>query len=152
MADATLRGLVLAPYGRDAELLSDALAECGARPVVCRDLDGLLLGLRSDSPDLLVISDDAFVGGGDDRLLAALRGRTPDGDDILPLVLPRSSPKSYSMGFSFATIAARCGSRKGGSTTFSPSVAGSSSTAKPGPSVAISNRIPFGSRKYRLRK
>jgi hypothetical protein len=52
-----------------------------------------------------------------------------------------------SIGFSPATIASRCGSRKGGSTTFSPSVAGSSSTAKPGPSVAISNSTPFGSRR-----
>ena len=30
---------------------------------------------------------------------------------------------------------------------FSPSVSGSSSTANPGPSVAISKRMPFGSRK-----
>ncbi|MBA4157903.1 MAG: hypothetical protein H0X65_10565 [Gemmatimonadetes bacterium] len=93
MNNVTLRGLVLAPYGRDAELLSDALTECGARPVVCRGLDGLLVELRSESADLLVISDDAFVGGGDDRLLAVLRDRTPDSDDILPLVLLTASTK-----------------------------------------------------------
>lgn len=91
MNNVTLRGLVLAPYGRDAELLGDALAECGARPMVCRDLGGLLAELPSDSADLLVISDDAFAHGGDDRLLAALRNRSPDGDDILPLVLLTAS-------------------------------------------------------------
>jgi hypothetical protein len=57
-----------------------------------------------------------------------------------------------SMGFSFATISARRGSRNGGSATCSPSVSTFSSTAKPGPSDAISNTMPFGSRKYRLRK
>lgn len=56
-----------------------------------------------------------------------------------------------SIGLRLATIAARCGSRKGANTIFSPSVAGSSSTAKPGPSEAISNRMPFGSWKYTLR-
>ena len=56
-------------------------------------------------------------------------------------------PEPQSIGSSAATIAARRGSRKGGSATWSPSVAGSSSTAKPGPSVAISNSTPFGSRK-----
>ncbi len=45
------------------------------------------------------------------------------------------------------SIAARRGSRNGGSANFSPSVASGSSVAKPGPSVAISNRMPFGSRK-----
>ena len=51
-----------------------------------------------------------------------------------------------SMAFRLATICRRCDSRKGGSTTVSPSVASSSSTPKPGPSLAISNSTPFGSR------
>jgi AraC-like DNA-binding protein len=54
---------------------------------------------------------------------------------------------SQVIGLSAARIAARRGSRNGGSATCSPSVAGSSSTANPGPSVAISNRMPLGSRK-----
>ena len=41
----------------------------------------------------------------------------------------------------------RGASRNGGSESFSPSVSSGSSAAKPGPSVAISNRMPFGSRK-----
>jgi len=53
--------------------------------------------------------------------------------------------------FSPFSISARLGSRNGGSASFSPSVSIGSSVAKPGPSVAISNRMPFGSRKYRLR-
>jgi hypothetical protein len=53
----------------------------------------------------------------------------------------------YPIGFNPASIAARRGSRNGGSASFSPSVASGSSVAKPGPSVAISNRMPLGSRK-----
>jgi hypothetical protein len=59
----------------------------------------------------------------------------------------RGAAVRQSSGVRFATISARRGSRNGGSTTVSPSVASSSSTANPGPSVAISNRTPFGSRK-----
>ena len=51
------------------------------------------------------------------------------------------------IGFSPASISARRASRNGGSTSFSPSVSIGSSTPKPGPSEAISNRMPFGSRK-----
>ena len=50
-------------------------------------------------------------------------------------------------GFSPRSMAARFGSRKGGRASFSPMVSSGSSTSKPGPSVAISNRMPFGSRK-----
>lgn len=39
------------------------------------------------------------------------------------------------------------GSRNGGRASFSPRLASSSSTAKPGSSEAISKRMPFGSRK-----
>ena len=53
----------------------------------------------------------------------------------------------YEIGFSPASIAARRGSRNGGSASFSPSVSIGSSVAKPGPSVAISNKMPLGSRK-----
>src|SRR5262245_31381225 len=45
------------------------------------------------------------------------------------------------------SICLRCGSRNGGSFRSWPSVATGSSTAKPGMSVAISNRMPPGSRK-----
>ena len=55
-------------------------------------------------------------------------------------------------GFSPASIIARLGSRKGGKASRSPNVSLGSSASKPGPSVAISNRIPLGSRKYRLLK
>ena len=50
-------------------------------------------------------------------------------------------------GCSPASISARRPSRKGGRASRSPRCAASSSVAKPGPSVAISNRIPPGSRK-----
>ena len=53
----------------------------------------------------------------------------------------------YPIGFSPASISFRRGSRNGGSASFSPSASIGSSVANPGPSVAISNRMPFGSRK-----
>jgi signal transduction histidine kinase len=85
--DSPLRGLVLAPYGRDAALLASALAECEAEPVVCRDLADLIARMRDDIVDLLVISDDALAAGGDDRLLKAIEGQAVKGGGILPLVL-----------------------------------------------------------------
>jgi hypothetical protein len=51
------------------------------------------------------------------------------------------------IGRRLASIDERCASKKGGSESRSPRVATSSSTAKPGPSVAISNNTPPGSRK-----
>src|SRR6185503_6310885 len=50
-------------------------------------------------------------------------------------------------GGSTRSICGREASNHGGSTSDSPRCAGSSSTAKPGPSVAISNRTPPGSLK-----
>jgi aryl-alcohol dehydrogenase-like predicted oxidoreductase/predicted kinase len=82
------------------------------------------------------------------RIRAAARVRVPDRRRVLRAI---TKPRDQSIGLRFARICCRCGSRNGGSTTFSPSVAESSSTANPGPSVAISNRTPFGSRTYRLR-
>src|SRR5204863_1523416 len=55
------------------------------------------------------------------------------------------------IAFNPFSISLRRPSRNGGSTSFSPSRSIGSSTPKPGPSEAISNRMPFGSRKYRLR-
>ncbi len=90
--------------------------------------------------DRLEPSDVVFLQfGHNDESVVKRCGRPPR--------LRASAVDVQSSGLSPATIFSRCGSRKGGSTTFSPSVAASSSTAKPGPSVAISNRIPFGSRK-----
>ncbi len=69
-----------------------------------------------------------------------------------PPSLPRKRGRERSaelnqIAFSPASICARLPSRNGGSTSFSPSLSIGSSTPKPGPSEAISNRIPFGSRK-----
>ena len=57
------------------------------------------------------------------------------------------SPYASQSGFRPASICLRRPSRNGGSESFSPSASSDSSVAKPGPSVAISNRMPFGSRK-----
>src|SRR6267142_2826455 len=74
------------------------------------------------------------------------------GDAIVVAGRRRYALIAHPIGFSPASICARRGSRNGGSASFSPSVSKGSSVAKPGPSVAISYRMPLGSRKYRLRK
>lgn len=64
--------------------------------------------------------------------------------------LTRGSARGFrpgQSGFSRASISARRASRKGGSESRSPRASSGSSTANPGPSVAISNRLPPGSRK-----
>ena len=55
--------------------------------------------------------------------------------------------RRQSIGTRPRSIASRRSSRNGGSDSRCPSVSNGSSTAKPGPSVAISNRLPPGSRK-----
>ena len=77
------------------------------------------------------------------RRKLAIRKATPRA----PATAWRAQWRRQSIGLSLPTISARRDSRKGGNTTFSPSVASLSSTPKPGPSDAISNRMPFGSRK-----
>src|SRR5215472_10501726 len=57
-----------------------------------------------------------------------------------------------SIGGSAASISRRRDSRNAGSLSSRPRRSTGSSTAKPGWSVAISNRIPPGSRKYTERK
>ena len=59
----------------------------------------------------------------------------------------RVSGGGLQSGFRPASISARRPSRKGGSARRSPSVSSGSSAVKPGPSVAISNSTPLGSRK-----
>lgn len=84
---SNLRGLVLAPFGRDAVLLGGALTDCGGDAFICRTLDELLAQMRSGRADLLIVSDDAFTDGGDARLLSALRDQAADSQEVLPLVL-----------------------------------------------------------------
>src|SRR3954470_21172742 len=61
-------------------------------------------------------------------------------------VLAQSS-RGLWIGVSVRSTWSRTFSKRGGSTSFSPRCAGSSSVEKPGPFVAISNSTPLGSRK-----
>ena len=56
-------------------------------------------------------------------------------------------PRGLGSGVSRGSICSRRCSKSGGRESRSPRCSASSSVAKPGPSVASSNRIPFGSRK-----
>ena len=55
--------------------------------------------------------------------------------------------RGFVTGVRTRSISSRRSSRNGGRISFSPRCSGSSSTPKPGSSVAISNRTPLGSRK-----
>jgi len=59
----------------------------------------------------------------------------------------REARRSRQSGRKPASICARRGSKNGGKDRDSPKCAETSSVANPGPSVAISNKMPFGSRK-----
>ena len=59
----------------------------------------------------------------------------------------RAHPRGFGSGVSAGSICSRRCSNAGGSESRSPRCSGSSSVANPGPSVASSKRIPFGSRK-----
>ena len=63
--------------------------------------------------------------------------------------IPRAHPRTAGTrrGGNTSSSRSRCGSSQGGSFRLSPSRSGSSSTVKPGGSVAISKRTPPGSRK-----
>ena len=87
----------------------------------------------------------AHLAGGRAGAGALRRGRGAGG--AVPGGVSALRGPGQASGFSPASMAARRGSRKGGSASPSPRVASGSSTVKPGPSVAISKRMPFGSRK-----
>src|SRR5262249_31893935 len=78
--------------------------------------------------------------------------RSPEGpgrlEDVLKAEVGRHCRTGIFSGGSARSISARAGSYQGGRTSDSPRREGSSSTAKPGPSVAISNSTPPGSLKY----
>lgn len=81
-----------------------------------------------------------------------LDGFPPVPDGMMREKGPRSalrppSQRDQSSGFSPASIFARRDSRNGGKDSASPMVSNGSSTANPGVSEAISNRLPPGSRK-----
>ena len=141
-------------YGvRSALPLAVALPIIGARTAHVRDR------LQGGGARQIAARGIAYVHGAARRgPNGAIRVTLPDGAAreraaASDVIHPRCADPGgcQSIGLRFATIAARCGSRNGASTTFSPSVAASSSTVNPGPSEAISNRMPLGSRKYRLR-
>ena len=84
-----------------------------------------------------------FVGAAaveqDERSLRLARSR--------PLEDLQGHPRGFGSGVSAGSICSRRCSNAGGNESRSPRCSGSSSVAKPGPSVASSKRIPFGSRK-----
>ena len=78
------RILILAPFGRDAALASEALANAGLHPVVCTDIEALCREIALDS-GVALIANEALTPAGLLRLADALVQQPPWSD--LPLII-----------------------------------------------------------------
>src|SRR5690242_18042568 len=81
------RVLILAPTGRDALLISDALLRVPLASEICSDIEQFALRLQSDAVAGVVV-EEALHGGGDSVLLKALREQ-PAWSDV-PLIVMTS--------------------------------------------------------------
>ena len=79
------RILLLAPTGRDAELLAGTLGQAGFVTSVCADMDGLCTALPEGGA-VAVIAEEALGGPATDRLKATL-AQQPSWSDIPIIVL-----------------------------------------------------------------
>ena len=97
------------------------------------------LGVERVEKGIEVVLVGAAAVEEDERSRRLARGR--------PLESVERHPRGFGSGVNRGSICSRRCSKSGGSESRSPRCSASSSVAKPGPSVASSNRIPFGSRK-----
>ena len=104
-----------------------------------RDAEQPPLGVERVEERVEVVLVGAAAVQEDERSLRLARSR--------PLDDCQRHPRGFGSGVSTGSICSRRCSNAGGSESRSPRCSGSSSVANPGPSVASSNRIPFGSRK-----
>ncbi|HEX6434480.1 MAG TPA: response regulator [Gemmatimonadales bacterium] len=79
------RILLLAPTGRDAELLAGTLGQAGFATSVCTDMNALCTALPEGAA-VAVIAEEALGGSATDRLKATL-GQQPSWSDIPIIVL-----------------------------------------------------------------
>jgi signal transduction histidine kinase len=83
--DATERILILAPVGRDADMVRERLVEVGLSCEVCGDLEALLTSMARAPAGAALIAEEALVPDGDEALLARLDAQEPWSD--LPVFL-----------------------------------------------------------------
>jgi signal transduction histidine kinase len=96
-SDSAANGVaILAPFGRDAEMVCDRLKEAGIGCEVYEHLDALLAAVTSSSTGVVLIAQEALGHGGAERLLRALHAQDPWSDlPVLLLIEPasRSRPR-----------------------------------------------------------
>jgi signal transduction histidine kinase len=78
------RVLIVAPNGRDANVLRDTLRGAGIGALPCRDVEELPALVR-ERADVLLLTDEALAPAGTNALLAALTAQPPWSD--LPIVI-----------------------------------------------------------------
>ena len=79
------RILILAPTGRDAELLAGAIEHAGLGAAVCPDMDALCSSLASGGA-VAVVAEEALAGSGSDQLDETLAAQ-PSWSDLPVVVL-----------------------------------------------------------------
>lgn len=79
------RVLIVAPTGRDADVVADVLADAGVEAVPCL-LPAMLQELKGDATGALIVAEEALLNGGAGQLAKALRGQ-PAWSDIPLIVL-----------------------------------------------------------------
>lgn len=94
---SSARVLILAPTGRDAEMVRERVAGDGFPCEICPDLDGLLAGLEAGA-GAAVVAQEALTSGAPEALLSALDAQEAWSDlPVLLLTLPfsRRAPRSH---------------------------------------------------------
>ncbi|WP_454020739.1 ATP-binding protein [Azospirillum sp. Marseille-Q6669] len=87
--------LVLAPHGRDAEVIRLVLDEVGMTTRLCADLPALCDGLTRDDVTALILSEGALLGAAMEPLVACLEAQPP-WSDLPVLVLTARGNRSAS--------------------------------------------------------
>lgn len=93
------RVMVLAPFGRDAEMVCERMERAGIACEACGELDVLLGAVASVSTGAALIGQEALRRGGAERLLEALDAQEPWSDlPVLLLIEPASRARPRADG------------------------------------------------------
>jgi signal transduction histidine kinase/ActR/RegA family two-component response regulator len=88
---AGARALVVAPTGRDAVIVADALAGAGIVAAPCL-FPTVLQNLKDDSTGVVIVAEEALLNGGAAQLAQALREQPPWSDIPLIVLLAQRRP------------------------------------------------------------
>ena len=85
------RVLIVAPTGRDADVVADVLASAGVEAVPCL-FPVMLQELKGDATGALIVAEEALLDGGAGQLAKALRGQPAWSDIPLIVLLAQRGP------------------------------------------------------------